>query len=99
MIFSSGSLQYLSPDIREARFEQFKQATRPGGFNVHFAFVEKPFVPAAPDAEIEITWELFRSGELFGYYWDWEILQCTEEIFDDNSGGVPHKHACNRRFI
>lgn len=31
-----------------------------------------------------------------GYYWDWEILYCTEEIFDCMSSGIPHKHAVNR---
>ena len=30
------------------------------------------------------------------YYWDWEILFSVEEVFDDMSGGVPHKHAVNR---
>jgi tellurite methyltransferase len=30
------------------------------------------------------------------YYWEWEILYGTEEIFDCTSSGVPHKHAVNR---
>ena len=94
VIFSVGTLQYLPPEIREARFEQFKQATRPGGINAHSAFVKKPFIPKAPDGES--TASSYRSGELFGYYWDWEILYCTEEIFDCNSSGVLHKHAGNR---
>ena len=94
VIFSVGTLQYLPPEIRETRFEQFKEATRPGGINAHSAFVKKPFIPRAPDGES--TASSYRSGELFGYYWDWEILYCTEDIFDDNSSGVPHKHACNR---
>ena len=94
VIFSVATLQYLPPDIRKARFEQFKQATRPGGINAHSTFVKKPFIPKAPDDES--TASSYRSGELFGFYWDWEILYCTEEIFDCNSSGVPHKHACNR---
>ena len=94
VIFSVATLQYLSPDIRQARFEQFKQATRPGGINAHSAFVKKPFIPKSPDGEP--TANSYRSGELFGFYWDWEILYCTEEIFDCNSSGVAHKHAVNR---
>ncbi len=30
------------------------------------------------------------------YYWDWEILYCTEDIFEYTSGGVTHKHAIDR---
>ena len=94
VIFSVATLQYLPAEIREGRFAQLKEATRPGGFNTHSAFVKKPFISKAPDAES--TAYPYRSGELFGYYWDWEILYCTEEIFDCNSSGVPHKHAVNR---
>ena len=94
VVFSVATLQYLSPDNRQARFGQFKQATRPGGINAHSAFVKKPFIPKSPDGEP--TANSYKSGELFGYYWDWEILYCTEDIFDCNSAGVPHKHACNR---
>jgi len=57
-------------------------------------FVKKPFIKKAPDTtESENS---FRSGELMGYYWDWEIMHCNEEIFDCMSGGVPHEHAVNR---
>jgi len=94
VVFSVATLQYLPPEIRGARFEQFKQATRPGGINAHSGFVKKPFIPKSPDGEP--TGNSYKSGELFGFYWDWEILYCTEDIFDCNSAGVPHKHACNR---
>ncbi|MCR4392605.1 MAG: hypothetical protein NUV94_07620 [Candidatus Acetothermia bacterium] len=56
--------------------------------------MEKPFIPRAPDAEA--NGHPYRSGELLGYYWDWEILYCTEEIFDCHSSGIPHRHAVNR---
>ena len=35
---------------------------------------------------------LWRSGELFEYYHDWLFHVCQEDIFDCNSGGIPHKH-------
>ena len=38
----------------------------------------------------------YGSGELMGYYWDWEIVWCTEETFDYTSSGEPHRHAVNR---
>jgi len=94
VVFSTGTLHYLPAEIREERFGLFKRATAPNGLHAVTVFVEKPFIPAAPDAEP--TAHPFRSGELFGYYWDWEIVYCTEEVFDCRSSGPPHKHACNR---
>lgn len=94
VIFSTGTLQYLPPEVREERFRQYKEATTPDGINVHSVFVKKPFIGKAPDGEK--TAYSYRSGELISYYWDWEILYCNEEIFDCMSSGVPHKHAVNR---
>ncbi|MDY7077160.1 MAG: methyltransferase domain-containing protein [Chloroflexota bacterium] len=94
VIFSTGTLQYLPPEVRSQRFQDYKDCTSPDGINVLGVFVRKPFIPRAPDAE-ETDFP-YQSGELMSYYWDWEILYCTEEIFDCKSSGVPHKHAVNR---
>jgi tellurite methyltransferase len=94
VIFSTGTLHYLSPEARTRCFQNYKDWTSRDGINAFSVFVSKPFIPRAPDAEgNEYS---FRSGELMGYYWDWEILQCAEEIFDCMSSGVPHKHAVDR---
>lgn len=94
VILSTGTLQYLPPQTRAERFETYKEHTAPGGINVLSCFVEKPFIERAPDAEA--TAFPYRSGDLMGYYWDWEIIYCAEEIFDCMSSGIPHKHAVNR---
>ncbi|MBN1592835.1 MAG: methyltransferase domain-containing protein [Candidatus Coatesbacteria bacterium] len=94
VIFSTGTIHYLPPEMREERFAHFKEVTVGGGVHAISVFVKKPFIPRAPDGNSAAP--SFRSGELLGYYWDWEILFCTEEIFDCNSGGEPHKHAVNR---
>ncbi len=94
VIFSTGTLQYLPPEVRSQRFQNYKDCTSPNGINALSVFVEKPFIPRAPDAEA--TAYLYRSGELMSYYWDWEIVYCVEEIFDCMSSGIPHKHAVNR---
>lgn len=94
VIFSTGALQYLPPEFRPRRFAQYKTATTPGGIHILSVFVHKPFIPPAPDAnEDEI---LFRPGELLELYGDWEIPYFAEDIFDCDSGGVPHKHAMQR---
>ena len=94
VIFSTGAMHYLLPEIKSQRFQHYKDCTSPKGINAHSVLVDKPFLPIAPDAEYAAS--LFKSGELLGYYWDWEILYSTEEIFDCTSGDVPHKHAVNR---
>jgi hypothetical protein len=55
------------------------------------AFVKKPFIEKAPDAEA--TAHHFVSGELFTHYQDWFIEFCAETVFEHASGGVPHRHA------
>lgn len=94
VIFSTGTLQYLPPEVRGERFQHFKDSTSAGGINALSVFVTKPFIARAPDAE-ETAFP-YKSGELMSYYWDWQILYCSEEIFDCVSGGIPHKHAVNR---
>jgi len=95
VIFSTGTLHYLPRRVRIQRFQNYKNSTSPNGINVLSVFVEKPFIPRAPDAE-NLQHARYRSGELMSYYWDWEILYCIEEIWDCMSGGVPHKHTSNR---
>lgn len=94
IIFSTGTLHYLLPEIRSQCFQDYKEHTLTNGLNVFSVFVEKPFISRAPDAE-ESAFH-YKSGEIMSYYWDWEILYCTEEIFDCMSSGIPHKHAVNR---
>lgn len=94
VVFSTGTLHYLPPEVRGERFQQYKDATSPEGIHALSVFVKKPFIPRAPDSEK--TAFRYTSGALMSYYWDWEMLFCTEEIFDCMSSGVPHKHAVNR---
>jgi len=55
------------------------------------AFVPKPYL--APPPEMDPSESPYRSGELLGYYWDWQILDSGEVEFDCNSSGIPHRHA------
>ncbi|MFZ5826748.1 MAG: class I SAM-dependent methyltransferase [Bacillota bacterium] len=91
LVYSSGTLTYLPPEARRDAFENYKRYTRVGGINVFNVFVEKPFLGVPHDWGADEYF--YRSGELLGHYWDWEILSFSELIFDCNSGGVPHRHA------
>lgn len=94
VIFSTGTLHFLSPKIRKQKFQNYKNHTSPNGIHAMSVFVKKPFIPIAPDADKNAF--SFKSGELMSYYWDWKILFCIEDIFDCMSSGIPHKHAVNR---
>lgn len=94
IIFSTGSLHYISPELREEIFQNYKEFTNLNGIHMLSVFVKKPFISPAPEKEKNS--HKWYSGELFRLYHDWEINFCTEEIFDCVSSGIPHKHATNR---
>ena len=66
LVYSIGTIQYLSPENRPSRFGHFKDRTAPGGIHALFAFVEHPDVPPAPDLMEDE--HLYAPGELPGYY-------------------------------
>jgi tellurite methyltransferase len=90
VMFCSGALNNLPRRIRAARFEHFKAKTTAGGINAMNADVPKPYIP--PHSMNPFA-SPFRSGELLGYYWDWQILDSGQVEFISNSGGVPHRKA------
>lgn len=93
IIFSSGVLHFLPPTERKSYCDSLKSHTSDTGINALNVFVKKPFIVRAPDStRDEAKRHPWLSGELFEYYHDWLFHTCKEEIFDCNSGGVPHKH-------
>jgi tellurite methyltransferase len=91
IIYTSGGLLYLKPEQRSEMIDTYKKKTNQSGLHAMNTFVDKPFIPRAPDSEdSEHYW---KSGELFSYYFDWHFKSVlTEFVFDCASGGVPHKH-------
>jgi tellurite methyltransferase len=90
VVFSSGALNNLPRRIRAARFEHFKAKTAPGGINAMNADVLKPYIPLQTSNPFASP---FRSGELLGYYWDWQILDSGQVEFVSTASGVPHRKA------
>jgi len=96
IIFSSGVFHYLPPEKRGDVIDRLKTHTAPSGLHVINVFVEKPFLPPAPDTEpAETDHPGWKSGELFMHYHDWQLHKTEEIIFDCQSGGNPHKHCMN----
>ncbi|MDE7284121.1 MAG: methyltransferase domain-containing protein [Lachnospiraceae bacterium] len=93
IIFSSGVFHFIPPNQREDVCNSLKAHTSNNGINAMNVFVRKPFINRAPDStRDEDKRHPWHSGELFGYYHDWLFHLCTEDVFDCNSGGTPHKH-------
>lgn len=91
LVYSSGTCHHLPPELRAEVFANYKAFTEVGGVHAFNVFVEKPFIPRPPDYGPDEYF--YRSGELLGHYWDWEVLHFEEEIFPCRSGGIPHRHA------
>ena len=90
IIFSSGVFHFIPPQLRIELLDSLQKHTREGGIHTLNVFVEKAFVKEGPGKDKDrYRW---KSGELFTYYSDWLIHTMNEEIFDCNSGGIPHKH-------
>ncbi len=94
ILFSTGALHYLLKVLREEIFHNYKQHTRKDGLKMFSVFVKKPFISTVP--EQEETAVVWLTGEPFNFYYDWKVEWCTEEIFDCDSSGVPHRHAVIR---
>ena len=96
VVYSIGTIQYLRPDERTERFGHLQRLTRPGGLHALFAFVSHPEVSLAPDwGDNE---HLYEPGELDSYYADWDRLGGETFVFEDDSGGEPHRHAAEQAF-
>lgn len=96
IIYSSGVFHHILPEFRKELMECYLEHTVPGGMHAVNVFVEKPFILPPPDPDVDArNW---ISGELFTYYKDWLIEACREEIFDCNSGNIPHKHCMDTVF-
>lgn len=92
VIFSSGALHYIPPNLREEIVSNYKRFTTAGGIHAHMVPIHKPFIPTDPQAdEQEQAW---RSGEILTYYHDWKIEFFIEEIVDDIKS--EYKFAFNR---
>jgi tellurite methyltransferase len=93
ILFSSGVLHYIKPELRDEIFDNYRNNTNENGLNVFNVFVKKPFILPSPEKE-EHSYH-WRSGQLLTFYHDWLIEGFHENIFKCNSSGVPHEHAMN----
>ena len=89
IVFSSGVLHYIRPELRSELFSAYQARTAVDGVHAMNVFVQKPFIAPPPEIETSYDW---HTGELFSLYRDWKMERCEEIIFDCDSSGVPHQH-------
>ncbi len=94
MIFSFGTLHFVSKEDWKALLEKAKASTNVGGIHIIQLFTNG--VPASPDIAPFAIW-LADEKEIEDSYCDWEILQFRSHIFEDEHPGVSkHFHASNK---
>ena len=90
IIYSTGTIQYLFDDNIEPFFNKLKEMTNIGGYVYFNVFVDKPYLDLPPDWDKEE--KMWKTGQLFSYFSDWELLDISETIFECNSSGIKHLH-------
>jgi tellurite methyltransferase len=94
LIIAHGCLHLLQRPQWMALIERMKEHTSIGGYNVVAVFTDT--LPP-PDDLKEFCIGLFREGELFSYYEDWEIaLRRSYILEDEHPGSVRHRHPINK---
>ncbi len=90
MVYSTGTVQYLFDDRIDGFFKKIKSMVSIGGYVFFNVFVDKPFLELPPDWDKEE--KMWKTGDLFKHFSDWEICKIDEITFEDNSGGIKHYH-------
>lgn len=92
ILFSSGVLHYIRPELRSEIFCNYQSHTAQNGLHAMNVFVQKSFIGPPPEVEVSYDW---HTGELFSLYRNWYMEKCEEVVFDCDSSGIPHQHAMN----
>ena len=94
LIIAHGWLHLLEREHWGPLLDQMKRYTSQGGYNVVTVFTDE----LPPVEEMAgLTLGLFREGELYEWYDEWEIVLRRSYIKDDRHGdGSPHQHPINK---
>ena len=90
LVYSTGTIQYLFDENIQPFFDNLKKIVNVGGYVYFNVFVDKPFIPLPPDWDKEE--KMWKTGQLFSYFEDWELVKVDEVIFECHSSGIPHDH-------
>ena len=94
LIIAHGTLHLIPRDAWTPLIDRIKTQTVPGGFNAVAVFTDE--IAAPPDLA-EVCVGLFKDGELFDLYIDWQrFLMKSYTSRDEHPGGLQHLHSANK---
>ena len=94
LIASHGCLHLVERESWQQLIPRFKAHTNPDGINIVAVFTDT--IPP-PDDLRDFCLGLFREGEVFSLYSDWEtLLQRSYTFEDEHPGSLPHTHPVNK---
>jgi len=94
LIIAHGSLQFLARPCWTRLIGDMKNNTSESGLNLVAVFTD--IIPT-PDDMAKTMGDVFREGEIFQIYGDWEILSKESYVKEDeHPGGVRHRHPINK---
>jgi tellurite methyltransferase len=88
VVFSCGSIHYVSRADRRRLFEELRALTRRGGYHAHVVFTGRRIY-----REKNEVVHYFAPHELREAYRDWIILRREEGLIPCAQDGVPHEHS------
>jgi tellurite methyltransferase len=93
LILCMGCLQMIKREEWREVLRRIQAAAVPGGLNIVGVLTDA--LPEPPDLK-GFFLGIFKEGELFEYYRDWEIVNKESSVFTDkHPTGFSHQHACN----
>lgn len=93
-VTSFGTFHFVREEEWKAFVKRAKAATRIGGLHIMQMFTNE--VPITEDLK-PFAVGLSKKGELTAMYADWEILESTNYVFEDQHGDMPvHLHAAEK---
>jgi len=94
VIICHGCLHFIERPQWQRLLNDFKAHTTPGGFNVITVFTN---ALSPPDDLKELCVGLFKEGELYDYYADWETFHKESYVLkDQHPHSPPHQHPINK---
>jgi len=97
VICSSGSMNYMRPQLRDEIMANYKAHLNEEGLVALHTVVGKPFLPYFAGHDDNPHFHYWKTGELSTYFHDWFIALTTEYIYQMSRETTPIR-AANRLF-
>jgi tellurite methyltransferase len=88
LIFSCGTIHYVTGAERRPLFRRLAALTRPGGYQAHVVFTDR----VVHEEKGEIV-DYFTAGELREAFVEWQVLRHGERVISCAQDGSVHGHS------